>query len=318
MDKHTLDTPYPVGPVHFYTCEVKGDIIMFDTGPYTFLALDYVKKNINLNKLKYVFITHTHADHYGLENFLSRNSQAKIFMSKIDHLKFKILEGRIEISKKILIECGFNEHYIEQIKLILLNFVNSVPAPINYNILEESKFDVDLSYLSCPGHSKSDIVYLFDGYAITGDILLHNIFQTPLLDVDYDKKDRFNNYEAYCNTLLKLSLLEKYTILPGHRQHTSIEEIVSFYVTKIIERASLIQNYSQESIFNIIKKAIPYALNDPFTAYIKASEILFFLDFLSKPYILRESLEKINIMDRHISVMFDRLFSNKALSKKLN
>jgi hydroxyacylglutathione hydrolase len=44
MDKHTLDTPYPVGPVHFYTCELKGDIIMFDTGPYTFLALDYVKK----------------------------------------------------------------------------------------------------------------------------------------------------------------------------------------------------------------------------------------------------------------------------------
>ena len=318
MDRHTLDTPYPVGPVHFYTCELKGDIIMFDTGPYTFLALDYVKKNINLNKLKYVFITHSHADHYGLENFLSKNSQAKIYMPKMDHLKFKNLEDRIEISKKILLECGFSESYIEQIKLMLLNFVNSVPIPVNYNILEESKFDIDLSYLSCPGHSKSDIVYMFGEYAITGDVLLHNIFQTPILDVDYDKKIRFSNYEAYCNTLLKLPLLEKYTILPGHRQHTSIEEIVSFYVRKIIERASLIQYYLDEPVFNIIKKAIPHALNDPFTAYIKASEIIFFLDFLSKPYILKESLEKINIIDRDISVMFDRLFSNKALSKKLN
>lgn len=318
MDKHTLDTPYPVGPVHFYTCELKGDIIMFDTGPYTFLAIDYIKKNINLNKLKYVFITHSHADHYGLENFLSKKSQAKIFMSRMDHLKFKKLEKRIEISKKILIDCGFSESYIEQIKLMLLNFVNSVPIPVNYNILEESKLDINLSYLSCPGHSKSDIVYLFEGYAITGDVLLHNIFQTPILDVDYDKKNRFNNYEAYCNTLLKLPILEKYTILPGHRQHTSIEEIVNFYVAKIIERASLIKDYSQESVFNIIKKAIPNALNDPFTTYIKVSEIIFFLDFLSKPFILKESLEKINIMNKNTLRMFNRLFSNIALSKKLN
>lgn len=52
MDKHTLDTPYPVGPVHFYTCELKGDIIMFDTGPYTFLALDYVKKKHKFKQVK--------------------------------------------------------------------------------------------------------------------------------------------------------------------------------------------------------------------------------------------------------------------------
>ncbi|MGC8706503.1 MAG: MBL fold metallo-hydrolase [Desulfurella sp.] len=315
MDRHTLDTPYPVGPVHFYTCELSGDIIMFDTGPYTFVALDYIKKNINLNRLKYVFITHSHADHYGLENFIAKNSQARIFMPKMDHLKFTNLQTRIEISKKLLLKYGFSTDYIEKIKIMLLNFVNSVPLPINYEILEESKFDIDLNYMFCPGHSKSDAVYLFNGYAITGDCLLNNIFQTPLLDVDYDKNDRFNNYEAYCSTLLKFPILEKYTILPGHRKHSSIEEIVVFYVTKIIERASLIQDHCDKLVFDIIKNTIPYALNDPFTAYIKASEVLFFLDFLLNPYLLKESLEKINIIDSRLLRMFDRIFLKKVYQK---
>lgn len=315
MDRHTLNTPYPVGPVHFYTCELSGDIVMFDTGPYTIEALDYIKRNINLNHLKYVFITHTHADHYGLENFLARNSQATIFISNIDHLKFENLNKRIEISKKILLSCGFSENYIEKIKTMLLNFVYSVPLPTNYKILEDSKFDINLNYQLCPGHSKSDVVYTFKEYAITGDCLLNNIFQTPLLDVDYSRNKRFNNYEAYCNTLLKFPMLDKYIILPGHRNHTSIEEIVTFYVEKIIERASLIKDLLDKSVFDIIKIALPKALDDPFVVYIKASEILFFMDFLNNPFLLYESLKKINIMDAHLSNSFDKLLYSKKIAK---
>lgn len=315
MDKHTLNTPYPVGPVHFYTCELNGDIIMFDTGPYTIEALAYIKKNINLNRLKYVFITHTHADHYGIENFLARNSQATIFISNIDHLKFKNLDIRIEISKKILLSCGFSENYIDKIKTMLLNFVYSVPLPIRYKVLESSYFDIDLHYQLCPGHSKSDVIYLFKDYAITGDCLLNNIFQTPLLDVDYDEKKRYSNYEAYCNTLLKFPLLAKYSILPGHREHTSTEEIVTFYVEKIIERASLIKDLKNKSVFDIIKIILPKSLEDPFISYIKASEILFFMDFLNNPFLLYENLKKINIMNMHLSNLFDMLLYSKKIAK---
>ncbi len=309
MDKHTLDTPYPVGPVHFYTCEIKGDIIMFDTGPYTFLALDYIKKNINLSRLKYVFITHSHADHYGLENFIARHSDAKIFMPKMDDLKFKNLDLRISISKSLLLSYGFSESLIEKIKIMLLNFMNTIPHPIDYEILEESAYDVDVKYILCPGHSTSDAVYLFNGYAITGDCLLHNIFQTPLFDVNYDTKGRFDNYKAYCDTLLKLPILSKYTILPGHREHTSIEEIATFYVTKMIERASLIENISHLKVFEILKKILPQSLNDGFIAYIKTSEILFFLDFLNNPFLLYESLNKINLLDAKLKSRFDKLLT---------
>ncbi len=309
MDKHTLDTPYPVGPVHFYTCEINGDLIMFDTGPYTFLALDYIKKNINLSRLKYVFITHSHADHYGLENFIARHSDATIFIPKKDDLKFKNVDLRIAISRSLLLSYGFSESLIEKIKAMLLNFMNTIPQPINYAILEESTFDIDVKYILCPGHSTSDAVYLFNDYAITGDCLLHNIFQTPLFDINYDTKGRFDNYKAYCNTLLKFPILSKYTILPGHREHTSIEEIVVFYVTKMIERASLIKDLSNLRVSEILKKVLPHSLNDGFIAYIKASEILFFLDFLNNPFLLYESLDKISLLDAKFKLRFDKLLS---------
>ncbi len=298
--RYTLDTPYPVGPVHLYVFEIEDYLIMFDAGPFTVGALTFVKEKIDLKKLRYVFITHSHADHYGLENFLARNSNATIFLPLMDHQKFTNLDKRISVSSKLLRNYGFNKELIEGMGIMMHGFVHNIPMPINYKILEESTWDAPVKYLLCPGHSKSDAVYLIGNYAITGDVLLNNIYQTPLFDIDYDKMDRFNNYEAYCNTIKKMSTLKNYTILPGHREHTSIEDIVTFYVTKTIERASKINEHKDLPVYQILKAILPKALKDPFTAYIKTSEILFFLDFLNNPNLLILSLKEAGLLNKKI------------------
>ena len=58
--QHTINTPYMVGPVHCYTTEVNGELVLFDTGPPTSSAEHYHTKHIDLASLKYVFITHCH------------------------------------------------------------------------------------------------------------------------------------------------------------------------------------------------------------------------------------------------------------------
>ncbi len=298
--RHTVNTPYAVGPVHLYTFEIDKDIIMFDTGPYTQQAMAYIKEKIDLKRLRYLFITHCHADHYGLENFIAKNSHAKIYLPYMDHLKFLNIKKRIAISKKLLEQYGFPHQLISSMADMLYDFINTIPLPINYEILEEEKWDIDLNYMLCPGHSKSDAVYLFEGFAITGDVILNNIYQTPLFDIDYTTMDRFNNYKAFCKTLTKLKELKNYTILPGHREHTSIEDIVTFYVLKTIDRASKLKKFMELSVYEIVKKVIPDALKDPFTAYIKTSEILFFLDFLKEPILLVESLNQSNLYNETI------------------
>ncbi|NOY14159.1 MAG: MBL fold metallo-hydrolase, partial [Deltaproteobacteria bacterium] len=76
-----------------------------------------------------------------------------------------------------------------------------------------------LSFLSCPGHSQSDLVYLGEDWAVTGDVLLRGIFQAPLLDIDLDTfSGRFDNYGAYCSSLCRMTELRDRRILPGHRR----------------------------------------------------------------------------------------------------
>ena len=298
--RHTINTPYAVGPVHLYVFEVEDYLIMFDTGPFTIEALTYIKENVDLKKLRYVFITHCHADHYGLENFLARNTKATIFLPYMDHLKFSNLNKRISGSRKLLENYGFDKKLLKDMETLLYNFVYSIPLPINYKILEESTWDAPVKYLLCPGHSKSDAVYLIGNYAITGDVLLNNIYQTPLFDIDFNTMNRFNNYEAYCQTIKKMPILENYTILPGHREHTSIEDIVTFYATKTIERASKIKQYKELPVYQILKTVLPQALEDPFLSYIKTSEILFFLDFLNNPNLLISSLKEAGLFNEKI------------------
>ena len=35
MHQHTVQTPYMVGEVHFYSAELNGELVLFDTGPPT-------------------------------------------------------------------------------------------------------------------------------------------------------------------------------------------------------------------------------------------------------------------------------------------
>jgi len=305
--RHTLSTPYPVGPVHLYTFEVDDYLVMFDTGPFTVEALAYIKENIDLKKLRYVFITHCHADHYGLENFIARNSKAKIYLSRMDHLKFTSIDKRISVSRELLLSYGFSRNFIKNMETMLYSFIYSIPLPINYEILEDSSWDSPVDFMLCPGHSKSDVVYLINDFAITGDVLLEGIYQTPLFDIDYTTMERFNNFEAYCNTIRKLPKLKSYTILPGHKEHTSIEDIVTFYVTKTIERASKIQDYRDLPVYQILKNILPQALDDPFLTYIKVSEILFFLDFLNNPHLLFESLKEAGLFNETIKQAFKKI-----------
>lgn len=302
MRQHTVHTPYMVGEVHFYSTEIDGELVLFDTGPATPEALVFLREQIDLSLLRYAFITHCHIDHYGLAAVLAEQTRAEILLPRKDAIKIARHGERLSHIERLLGEYGFDSAATQGFRRIVEDVQVFPPFPERYTIVEESDIPAKLgiSWLACPGHSQSDLVYRVGDWSVTGDILLRNIFQAPLLDVDFETfNGRFRNYDAYCTTLLELAKLRGSRILPGHREYVeSVDDTILFYVNKMLERAGQVKRFSNgESILNVVWKLFNGSLTDPFLIYLKVSEIVFMQDFLAEPGRLKDSLENIGLFD---------------------
>lgn len=308
MQQHTVQTPYMVGEVHFYSTEIDGNVVLFDAGPPTPEAEIYLQKCVNLEKLKYLFITHCHVDHNGLANFVIQHSDAEVFIPRRDAIKFQRHSERMARMGDLLSGYGFgNDFALTLQESFEQNKVFPV-TPERFRIIEESDelAALGISYLPCPGHSQSDLVYLVGESAITGDVLLRNIFQAPLLDINLENfSERFRNYDAYCSSLLNLAHLRGRQIMPGHRQYVdSVDEAVLFYVKTLLVRVAHLLPLRELPVNKIIDQLFKGRITEPFILYLKISEITFMLDFLENPTLLKASLEQIGLFDQ-VAVLYE-------------
>ncbi len=301
MRQHTVQTPYMVGEVHFYSTELDGGLVLFDTGPPTPEGEACLLENIDLKQLKYLFITHCHVDHYGLANFILQNSDAEVFIPHRDAIKFQRHVERMARIGELLGGYGFDSDFTVRLRESFERNKVFPARPERFRIVEESPelFSLGISCLACPGHSQSDIVYLVRDAAVTGDILLRNIFQAPLLDIDLMSfEGRFRNYDAYCSSLLNLAQLRGYRIMPGHRQFVAnVDTAIHDYVKTLLERAAQILPLRHLPVNEIVKQLFKGRLTEPFFIYLKVSEIVFMLDLLENPALLKASLEQIGLFN---------------------
>jgi 2,4-dienoyl-CoA reductase (NADPH2) len=302
MLQHTVQTPYMVGEVHCYTAELDGGLALFDTGPPTPEGEACLKTAVDLPRLKYLFLTHCHVDHYGLANFVLENSSAAVYLPRMDAIKFERHAERLARIAALLGRYGFDETFVGRLRDSFDKNKVFAKQPERYRIVEESPEleRLGISWLACPGHSQSDLVYLTGDAAVTGDILLRSIFQAPLLDIDLQTfADRFRNYDAYCASLLGLVQLRGRRIMPGHRHSVdSLDDAILFYVTTLLERSAQLLPVRHLAISAIIEHLFQGRLTEPFFVYLKVSEIIFMLDFIDNPALLRSSLEQIGLFAR--------------------
>ncbi len=299
--QHTINTEYVVGPVHCYSAEINGDLVLFDTGPPTAHAKQYLQNNLDLDRLKYVIVTHCHIDHYGLARWLGEETSATVYLPFRDHLKIVRHTERLELMSDLLLQIGFNPEFLERFRVSMDDGTVFPPLPEKFKIIEEDlPPHLGLTSLSCPGHSQSDMVFSQDDWAITGDVLLQGIFQTPLLDVDLLTGERFLNYRAYCQSLVKLVTLHDKKILPGHRQGVeSLDRCLLFYVNKLLVRAGRIRNLPPNmTAAEIVTKLFKDDTKHPFVSYLKASEIVFLRDFLAQPERLKSVLVEVGLFSQ--------------------
>lgn len=296
--QHTIETPYPVGPVHCYSTELAGELVLFDTGPPTAQAREYLRSHLDLQRLRHVIITHCHIDHYGLTNWLEAEYGATVYLPYRDHLKIVHHRKRLDRIYALLLRFGFGSDFLDRLRDSMEDGSVFPTLPQRYRIVEEElPPQLGFKALPCSGHSQSDLVLTGEDWAVSGDVMLRGIFQSPLLDVDLLSGERFNNYAAYCTTLEKLAGLRGRTILPGHR--TSIESVdacIYFYVGKLLERSVRIKQLPPKlSVAEMVNQLFPEQPQRPFLTFLKASEILFIRDFLARPDLLRKVLQQIDL-----------------------
>lgn len=299
ITQHTFDTPYPVGAVHCYSAELNGELTLFDTGPPTSAARETLTRELDLSRLRNVVCTHCHIDHYGLAAWLERVYGARVYVPYRDKLKMQRHQERLTAVGELLFAQGFSREYIESYRTIMEDGTVFPEFPQQMRLVEEVNLEdqLGIEVLACPGHSQSDLVYASGDWAVTGDVLLEGIFQSPLLDVDLETGERFNNYRAYCRTLGNLGRLRGRRICPGHRHGVeSVEKVILFYVGKLLERSERLlpelgQGHLAETVFRLFGKMA----RNPFHLYLKASEIIFMQDFLADPQRLRTALEGIGL-----------------------
>lgn len=296
--QHTINTPYPVGPVHCYSMEINGEQILFDTGPQTEEAKQYLQQNLDLQRLKHVIISHCHIDHYGLAAWLEQQYDCTIYLPYRDSLKISRHHERLDGMSGILADTGFDRPFIEVFRAELDSISIFPDFPQQYKIAEtDLPEELAIEILNCPGHSQSDLVYVGDGWAITGDTMLREIFQSPLLDIDLKTGQRFRNYDAYCETIIKLAGLRDKQVLPGHREFIiGVDYNICYYTGKLLQRAIHSRKFSRElTAPEVVDRLFGDNIKDPFLKYLKASEIVFIRDFLADPQRLKNSLEKIGL-----------------------
>lgn len=306
--QHTLPTPYPVGPVHCYSLELNDQLILIDTGPPTDESKQYLQKHLDLQRLQHVIITHCHIDHYGLAAWLEQEYDCTIYLPYRDSLKIANHGERLDGMVSILKETGFSPAFLDAFRVEMDSDSVFPEFPKNFKIAENdlpSEFDIEI--MPCPGHSQSDLVYIGADWAITGDTMLREIFQSPLLDIDLLTGERFSNYNAYCDTIVKLASLRDQQILPGHRKFiVGVDYNICYYTGKLLERAKRSRKYSADlTAPEVVEQLFGGSLQEPFLKYLKTSEVVFIRDFLADPIRLKISLQQIGLYPQ-LAELFER------------
>ena len=302
MRQLTIENPYVAAPVHVYVCEIGEELILFDTGPPTQAAQAQLRSQVDLERVRYVFLTHGHADHHGLATFVT-NFGAELILSRKDAWRFQQAAQGMRQLGNILTELGFPEAEARAVTAAAGRSNQLTSAPANFRQLEEVPGlleELGISYLYCPWHCQSDIVYMLGDYAVSGDAILRGVFPTPFIDTDFNTGDgcRFSNYLAFCQSISRFKEIETRTFLPGHRDYLAdVDSWVRYAVTKLVKRASKVVPafLDGRNVYQTISAHLGQTVRDPFKAYAKASEVVFLYDFLTAPEALIGSLQQVGL-----------------------
>ena len=205
-------------------------ITIIDPGPVDkdsneFLRFKLKEYKIKFGDIKRVVLTHGHVDHCGFAGYLEEKYCADIFIHNNDVPKVTLDNKEKIIFKQetfgsLLKQLNFSESVYNSLYSLFQNFYRFGQKVNNVTLLKhEDKLSFEnnhLKILHLPGHTGGSSGFIYKtNYFISGDIILDDVFTTPVLEFNQNGES-YRNLSNYYISLKKILSIDCENILPGH------------------------------------------------------------------------------------------------------
>lgn len=264
QDLFCLKVPLPNSPLkdlNIYILKSNERNLIIDTGFNNHQCQQAIKaaqRKLNIDwQQTDLFITHFHADHFGLVSHLA-SKDTRIFFNRFDTEWFFSWEG-FDCHARYVIGHGFPSRKIPSVRKAYGEIGEPAQWLKDIHVVEDGdQLNIGRFNLKCihtPGHSRGHMClyepnhkFLFSGDHILADI-------SPIIMCFSDHE---NPLKAYLNSLEKTRNLDVNLVLPGHRSSMddhckAIDTIRQHHETRLEETLNILSE-SPKSAYEIAAK----------------------------------------------------------------
>ncbi len=224
---HLISTPtvFPVGPANVFI-HPGPPVTLFDAGTNTDEAFEALSDGLAavglcVADIDQVLLTHHHLDHIGLSRRIKEVSDARILAHREVPSRLPSITN-IEFIQEylgaLLAELGAPSLLAEAVIKQRLAHRNVLDDFVIDELFDDGDEIDSFTVHYRPGHSVTDSVFVdrVQGWAVTGDHLIHRITPNPLLRLNPPTGKREKSLVQYYDSLLKTRDLEITWCLAGH------------------------------------------------------------------------------------------------------
>jgi glyoxylase-like metal-dependent hydrolase (beta-lactamase superfamily II) len=272
--KLTMPTPFKVGDVNAYL--IKGDrLTLVDAGIKTKASWKSFKAqladlHVSTDDIEQVIITHHHADHVGMLDFLS--DKAEVYGHPLNERWIKPTEDffqeQEDFFRGLFLEFGLPQEYHPSLSTLRQSFKYSCNRSLTGELVEGMVPPGlrEWSVIETPGHAQSQIA-LFresDGILIGGDLILSHISPNPILETPAPgEKERPRPQLQHNDSMKKLLSFPIQFVYTGHGEEVfQLRELIEKRLLHQHERAMKVNNWlkeKQQTVFELCKALFPAA-----------------------------------------------------------
>jgi glyoxylase-like metal-dependent hydrolase (beta-lactamase superfamily II) len=272
--KLTMPTPFAVGDVNAYL--INGEVLtLVDAGIKTKASWNAFKAqladlNLTPNDIEQVIITHHHADHVGMLDFMSE--RIEVYGHHLNERWIKPTEAFFQEQEdffhKLFLGFGLPKEYLPTDSMLRESFKYSCNISLTGELVE-GMVPPGLSewrVIETPGHAQSQIA-LFrerDGILIGGDLILAQISPNPFLEMPAPGEiERPKPQLQHNHSMKKLLSYPIQFVYTGHGEEVyQLNELIEKRLVHQHERAMKVNNWlkeEQQTVFELCKRLFPSA-----------------------------------------------------------
>lgn len=198
--------------VNSYLIPLGEDYLLVDTGGksgFNKFLERLAEKNITLEKIKYVFITHIHADHTGFLRELLNKTNATLIYN--DKGKPRLEAGKNNLNVYVSSLTNLFVSYISIAFVDKTQCFPSVKTDKYINFAEQPLKEFGIEFIELAGHSSSDVGLLYGNDFFCGDVCMNGIGSNKRFPAWCENK--FELMKSWEKIVQNKDII---TIYPGH------------------------------------------------------------------------------------------------------